>query len=217
MPRQKKGQFKPTRKWTNAVKKVLSRQAETKKFSNEVEEVSVSTATLATITNLNSMEQGLESDMRIGDEIRGFGLRIKAIFTANAAQNLFIRMAVIDADEDTFDANNDSFWLNPANNQPESLNPNVLNIIYQDYNKLQFKVLWQKVIHLAGTGSVEARDVRMLSKFIKFNHKVIYNATGVTDAKTHNLRFLLHVVDANGDTASSVERTLITSYYYQDI
>ncbi len=216
MPRTKRNKkFRPTRKWTNAVKKVIGRQLETKSHNAEVEEVSISTATVATITTLNTVTQGNGSDERIGDVIRGFGLMLKLIYTATSAQDTFIRMLVIDADEDTFDANNDQFWLNPANNFAESLAANSLQQIYQDYNKKQVKVLWDKVIKLAGTSSVEATSVRFIKKFLKFNHKIEYNASS-GESRHHNLRLIIHCVDSSGDTASTIERAMVSHYYYTD-
>ncbi len=70
--------------------------------------------------------------------------------------------------------------------------------------------------HPAGTASVEGREVRFLKKFIKFNHRVEYNQGGTSESRHHNLRLITCCVDASGDTTSTIERTVLSNYYYQD-
>ncbi len=214
MPRQRQPKFKPTRKWTNAVKRVISRQTETKVFHIESEETALTSTTKVAIHTLNNIVQGVLNDDRVGNMVKGFGLHLRMALSNSTAVNTWVRIIVIDATANEYDAVTDNFLYKAGSST--SIGSNELANIYMGLNKSGFGVLMDKTIKLNGTASVEGGEVKFFKKFLKFNHKVQWDSSATEDAHNHNLRLIINPNDALGDTETTIEYSFGTDYYYHD-
>ncbi len=212
--RPRKKQFKPTRKWTNAVRKVISKQTETKAFLITADEVNLTTTTGSALHTLNNIVIGTGNEDRVGVQVKGFGLALRMALSNLSTSNVYVRLIVIGANNNEFDAITDGFlW---QGNSSQSFSANNLRNIYQQLNKRGFSVHLNQVIRLNGTASVEGGEVRFVKRFLKFNHKIQWDTISTGDATSHNMRLIIVPVDALGDTASTIEYSFSTTYYYQD-
>ncbi len=207
--------FKPSRKWTSAVKKVIARTVEQKQIKTDEIETTLSSASLCDITTLNTIVQGDDIDERIGNMVRGYGAQIKVLFTNASTLNLYVRLVLLSAQGDEFDATTDNFLRQST--APSALGATNLRNIYGDLNKNEFNVHYDRVFNLAGTGATEGKEIKFVKKFVKFNHKLQYPSASTGESLKNNMRLLIIPVDALGDTAASIEFSLTTTYYYQDI
>ncbi len=214
MPRHRKNQFKPSRKWTNAVRKVISRQTETKVFHQESEETALTSTTKVAIHTLNNIIIGANNDDRVGNMVKGFGLHLRMALSNVSSPNCWVRVIIIDATANEYDAVSDNYIF--KNGASTSLGTNELANIYMGLNKSGFGVLLDRTIKLNGTASVEGGEVKFFKKFLKFNHKVQWDSTATEDAHNHNLRILINPNDALGDTETTIEYSFGTDYYYHD-
>ncbi len=214
-----KKSFKPSRKWTNAVKRVVNKESETKLVAFEsTNNSTISSTTIVSISNLNRMAPGSASNEMIGQHARGFGLRLVVTLANTTTPDAWVRVCVISAKEDEFDATTDLYLIDNSN-IPKALQANDLNTIVNRLNKNEYNVLLDKTIKVAGTGATEGGETRILRKFLKFNHHLI--APGVvaaaSDFDNHNLRLLLMPVDTRFNTEVTIEFTFGSTYYYKDI
>ncbi len=216
MPNRKhKPSFKPSRKWTNAVRRVVSRESETKMLPTSKGETTLATSALVGITDVSTIIPGTESNARVGQEIKGFGLNLKLLVASASTQDCFIRIAVVSCDEDQFTSTSDE-WVIDTSNLPRALMAdNNLNIMYR-LNKLQYKILYERLVKVSGSASTDAQEYKIIHKFIKFNHRRWFNA-GTGDSKSNNLRLIVIPIDAAFDAATSIEYTAFTQYFYKDM
>ncbi len=214
-----KKSFKPSRKWTNAVKRVVNRESETKILAAESSsEFSITSTTILAIKNLNRIGPGTESFQMVGQQARGFGMRLVVTLSNTTTPDSWVRLCVISCKEGEFTATTDKYLINNSNLPLAPLANNLTNIVNR-LNKNEFNVLLDKTIRVAGTGATEGGESRIIRKFLKFNHHL--QAPGVpataSDFDDHNLRLIVMPVDTKFDTEVTIEYTYGTSYYYKDV
>ncbi len=214
-----KSKFNPSRKWKNAVKRVVSSQSETKKLGTEVSETSVSSAVAAVIfDDLSLVAQGDDDRQRIGDDIRAFGLKLQYYLINNSTNPSYCRVLLVQAENQEFDAITDLLLTDP-DNEPAAPSAGSILDIHRDVNKRQVKVLYERIHKLnatdQGLGNISVR----VNKLIKFNHNVKFTSgTAGTESENHNLRLWCINRGMNQDAETVIcECTLDTKYYYKDM
>ncbi len=216
MPRRhrQKGNPKMNRQISRVVNRVLNKQSETKSISTNLTELTLSSASLVHIQTLNNIVQGDNVNERIGNQCKGFGALVRVIFTNTTTLNQYVRLVVLSAPKDLFDATTDLFlWTGGGS---AALAASTINNIYFSLNKNEFNVHYDKVVKLAGSAAVEGGEIKIIKKFIKFNHKLQFPSGTTGDAKDHNMRLLIIPVDASADAATTLELSYETRYYYKD-
>ncbi len=217
MPRNKS--FKPSRKWSNAVRRVINKQTEVKMKATNSGPTAVLSLTPGIVIPLNRIADGASDGERIGTKIKGIGLKMTLVLQSKEVEDLLVRIIVLSCDDGEFTAITDKFLLNGSNVPAApltALGNQFQNIIFA-LNRKQYKVLYHRIVKLAGTGSTEAAEAKIIRKFIKFNHSVQFPDTTAIDANRNNLRYVCIPVDAKFDAETSVESTLHTMYYYTDL
>ncbi len=217
MPNTRK--FKPSRKWSNAVRRVINKQAEVKMLATNSGPTTVASLTPGIVINLNRVIGGTTDNARVGTKIKGIGLKMTLVLQSKEVEDLLVRIIILSCDTGEFAAITDKFLLNGSNVPAApltALGNQFQNIIFA-LNRKQYKVLYHRIVKIAGTGSTEASEAKIIRKFIKFNHSVQYESGSTTDADRNNLRYVCIPVDAKFDAETSVESTLHTMYYYTDL
>ncbi len=217
MPNTRK--FKPSRKWSNAVRRVINKQAEVKVKPTNSGPTTVASLTPGIVINLNQVGSGTSDLTRVGTKIKGIGLKMTLVLQSKEVEDLLVRIVILSCESGEFTAITDKFLLSGTNvpiAPNGTLGNQFQNIIFA-LNRKQYKVLYHRIVKLAGTGSTEAAEAKVIRKFIKFNHTVQYEDTTTTDSDKNNLRYLCIPVDAKFDAETSVESTLHTMYYYTDL
>lgn len=218
MPRRMNRKFKPSRKWKNAVKRVVNSQSETKIKGNVETHLAVSSAAAAVIEDdLSLVAQGDLDTQRIGNDLRAFGLSLKYQLINNSATPSYTRVLVLQCGKDEFDAITDLILVDP-DNEPSAPAAGVLSDIDAGLNKRVInRVLFDKVHYLSGTDDAMGRIHARVSKLLKFNHNVKYTAT-TGDNEDHNLRMWIMARDANTNGGTVItEANITTKYFYKDM
>ncbi len=220
MPKQrgKKGMFKPTRRWTNAVNRVISKNQETKVKGLQTSETSVSSAAAAVIVDdMSLVLQGDDDRQRIGDDIQAFGLHLKYMLINNSTGPAYCRVIVLQAEKDEFDAITDLLLVDPDNEPIAPSAGNLLDINAGLNKRAISRVMYDKVHFLNGTDDGQGRIAARVSKLFKFKHNVKYTTGSSSENENHNLRLWFINRDANADAATVItEFHMESKYYYKD-
>ena len=216
--RQNKKMFKPTRRWTNAVNRVISKNTETKVKGLQQSETSVSSAAAAVIVNdISLVLQGDDDRQRIGDDIQAFGCLIKYMLINNSTTPSYTRVLLLQCEKDEFDAITDLILVDPDNEPVAPSAGNLLDINAGLNKRAINRVLHDKVYYLSGTDDAQGRINARFSKLFKFKHNVKYTTGSSSDNENHNLRLWFMTRDANADTLTVVtEFHMESKYYYKD-
>lgn len=204
------------RKFNNAVRKVISKQTETKSLGQEEVEQVITSATVGFILaqTLNPAE-GASPSQRIGDTIKGIGLYYNFILTSTVDDDQMVRIVFYTSAEDTFDAATDNLVMNIADDAT-SLGAEQIIDIGRSFNKNSCTVLSDKVYKLNATSATTGNKIILRRKLLKFNHKRVYDqATG--ESRINNIRCAIWNRSVDNDASTvTCEFTLLTKYYYQD-
>lgn len=172
--------------------------------------------------NISDIAQGIDNEQRIGDRLLGTGLQLKYMFESDNINgvNYLVRMVLLSAEFDEFDATTDEFLVN-SSNEPLACTGNDNMDVLRSLNRKGYKVLWDKNLSIQGVSSSGGNvpGVRYGTKFFKFKHNRLFDKDTATDSQDNNLRLLVIVRDAGGATIAAdqdIKLTINTRYYYKD-
>lgn len=212
------GMLKPSRKWRNAVKRVISSSQETKVKGTVVSEFSISSAAAAVIQDdLSLVLQGDDDRQRIGDDIKAFGLMVKYMLINNSTNPSYTRVILTQCDKDEFDAITDLLLVDPDNEPTAPAAGNLLDINAPLNKRAIKRVLYDRVHKMNATDGGQGNITVRVQKLFKFNHKVRFTTGSSSDSEEHNLRLWFMCRGANADAETVIaECHLDTRYYYKD-
>lgn len=208
---------------SNAVKTYVKRimpKPEVKVVWNHDNEVQLSTLSQGQYLSGPSITQGTGPSNRVGNDINSLGMHIKGVLYNNSTQESYVRAIVLGC-TGTQDPTASLFRYAAAGTTAGLSAVVGLDAMYQPLNKLDFKVYWDQVFKLGGSGSGAAgSNTRMFTKFIKFNkRKVQYQSTSTGAGSQNWLYKIIYIAsDANDDTSTgtAVELSALTRYYFTD-
>jgi len=133
--------------------------------------------------------QGAAHPQRTGNQIRIIGLKIKAFFRNNTTTTQLIRALVLSTSSDTVTtvATMELFQdagISGTTTTIAASGTSAVNMLYP-INKSKFKIHYDHVFKLGGSGSTDGKDVQLFNRFNKFNSVIKFDGTstgGVGDA-----------------------------------
>lgn len=219
-PRMPRSSYKTVQKIVN---RTLMKKSETKMFPLEVDATLIGPDDTGYLTTLSSVASGTDNENRNGDSIYATGCNIKYYFENQSSNpfNYLVRIVIFKSDKGQFNDNTDSFLLSTAN-EPLALTANDNLDIIRSLNKRQhgMKVLFDKVHKISSsTTTTTGNQCVFRNLFFKFKTKRYFTVDGNNESEYNNLRCLVVVRDAGGDTVSinnDIAFTLMSRYYYKD-
>lgn len=204
------------RKFNNAVRKVISKQTETKSLGQETVEQILTSATAAFFlsTTLQPSE-GASSHNRVGDTIKGIGLYYNYFITSTVAVDQLVRVIFYVAQFNLFDAVADSIFLTITDDGVAPTAEQLIDIT-RPVNKAHVKVLSDKIHKLNANDAGLGNRIVFKKNLLKFNHAKKYSAASGESARNNIRCLVLNRSIDNDATTVTAEMTIMTKYYYQD-
>lgn len=195
-------------------------KVELKRYVLYSDEVAISTLTQGNMYQLTSLSQGTGSYQRIGTQVTVKGFHIKGVLNNNATTPNYIRMLLVWTPIDTLTTFTTAALFDDTNLAGSIAGPGTVigaNILYYPINKLTFKVVYDKVYKLGGSG--DPSSTRMFNKFCKMNTRIRYVANQSGDG-VQDKQLSLVILAAQADDDVGGGQTIETSYmartYYTD-
>nr|QTE03355.1 MAG: capsid protein [Emberiza rustica CRESS-DNA-virus sp.] len=206
-----------------ATKKYVRRmlpKVELKRNVLNSDEVSISTLTQGAMYPLTSLTQGTGSYQRIGNQVTIKGFHIKGLLNNNATTTNYMRMLLVWTNIDTLTTFSTAALFDDVNLAGGTGGTGTIfgaNILYYPINKMTFKVAYDRVFKLGGSG--DPASSRMFSKFIKMNTRLKYVANNAGDAyQDKQLSLVLLAAQSDDDVAAGqvIETSFMARTYYTD-
>lgn len=221
-PTQKGNRSNKGRSMTQQIRQVVRSQLrpEVKCNTRGIDEASLSTLSQTpSAFSFCSIAQGTQDYERVGNKIKAIGLRLSGILYNNTTTTNYVRMLVLSQQNPETDMTSTSTNILDTNAITSISSIPGLNTIYSPVNKLTYQVLYDKVIKLGSSSSVDGGQTYHFKKFIKLNKEVIYVGSSGVDCTRNNIRLLVWAAEAPDDVSVgvAVELSGYCSMYYIDV
>ena len=209
----------PSATLTRQVRQIVNKQAETKSHIVTGTEISCSSLTSPTATNviaLNYLGQGSTIATRAGNKITPTFLNVRGgVHIAPDSGTQYLRLLIVEHDE----SDNPTLNLLELDTSVFSGLGNDLAAIYDRLNRTRYRIYAQKTFKLGGGGTGYFGQ-QLFNFNVKLKGNMYFENTPAAAMPTkRNLKFIFYCRDANNDTTvgTSCEVTYNSKFYYTDM
>lgn len=167
--------------------------------------------------------QGSAAPQRSGMEILLIGLSIRSWFRNNGTTTQFVRALVLScaSDTDTTIATMELFADSNVAGTPTTLalsGTSPINVLFP-INKAKFKIHYDHVFKLGGSGATGGEDVKVFNRFVRFRSKIKFDAASTGGKGDASRRFFVlyltsdPLLDAGG---AAIEISGSNKWYFTD-
>nr|QTE03440.1 MAG: capsid protein [Syrmaticus reevesii CRESS-DNA-virus sp.] len=162
---------------------------------------------------------GTGNTNRIGNDINAMSYHLKGALTNNANTEVYVRCIFFGCNASVDPA---AVFFRQAGTGPTApvSSINGLDAIYFPINKLELKVMWDKVYKLAGnSGSTTTSKTVLLNKFIKLGgKKLTYKGPvdNIPDNYTYYVTWIASEAYDDTTTGQTVEVSYLSRFFYKD-
>jgi len=201
------------------VNSIISKKAETKKYSQAHTEVNVNTVNSPLGANLFSpltLQGGTNNFNRIGHKVSPVGIDIRGHFYNNtASQQNFIKMVVFRKKNMAAAPLFDLLELNTGDAQVSNLS---MQKMYSRFNTDDYQILKTKMFIMGNdTG---AQETRMFKCWVPLKGQLTYEGNGNISPTYNDIQIIFYSSEADGDEGAlgnNVELTFNSTFYFKDM